>query len=74
MADSDKIQLDGVVLDFCRDQFKVQVEMKTGSHVVTCTPSGKMRLNSIKIVPGDRVQIEVSPYDLNRGRIIYRAK
>jgi translation initiation factor IF-1 len=74
VADSDKIEFEGIVLDFCKDMFRVEVETKNGSHVVTCTPSGKMRLNSIKIVPGDRVHIEVSPYDLNRGRIVYRVK
>lgn len=74
MAESDKIEFQGVVLDFCRDMFRVEVVMKTGTHVVMCTPSGKMRLNSIKITAGDHVHIEVSPYDLNKGRITYRVK
>lgn len=74
MSDSNKLELEGVVIDFCKDLFRVEVDTKTGKHVVTCTPSGKMRLNSIKIVPGDRVHIEVSPYDLSRGRIVYRVK
>lgn len=72
MADSDKIELDGVVSEFSHDIFKVQVNHGDKTHFVSCKPSGKMRQNSIKIVPGDHVKIEVSPYDLNKGRIIYR--
>ena len=74
MADSDKIEFEGVVIDFSKDLFKVEVTSGTSKHVVTCKPSGKMRINSIKIVPGDKVHIEVSPYDLTRGRIVYRVK
>lgn len=74
MSEADKIEFEGVVIDFSKDLFKVEVETGNNKHVVTCKPSGKMRINSIKIVPGDKVHIEVSPYDLTRGRIVYRVK
>jgi translation initiation factor IF-1 len=74
VTQSDKIEFDGVVVDFSRDLFKVEVESAGGKHIISCTPSGKMRLNSIKIVPGDRVHVEVSPYDLTKGRIVYRVR
>lgn len=51
--------------------FRVELENK---HVVLAHVSGKMRMNFIKILPGDRVTIELSPYDLSRGRIVYRYK
>ncbi len=50
--------------------FKVKLE--EGEKVILCYLSGKMRKNYIKILPGDRVRIELTPYDLNRGRIVYR--
>ncbi|MEN6391527.1 MAG: translation initiation factor IF-1, partial [Syntrophomonas sp.] len=51
--------------------FKVELE---NGHKVLAHISGKMRMNFIRILPGDRVMVELSPYDLNRGRIIYRFK
>jgi translation initiation factor IF-1 len=51
--------------------FKVQLE---NGHKVLAHISGKMRMNFIRILPGDRVTVELSPYDLNRGRIVYRFK
>jgi translation initiation factor IF-1 len=51
--------------------FRVQLE---NGHVIIATISGKMRLHYIKILPGDKVQVEVSPYDLTRGRITFRHK
>lgn len=74
MSESDKIELEGVVVDFSKDLFRVEIESGDNKHIVICKPSGKMRLNSIKIVPGDKVHIEVSPYDLTRGRIVFRTK
>lgn len=50
--------------------FKVKLE--EGEKIILCYLSGKMRKNYIKILPGDRVRIELTPYDLNRGRIVYR--
>lgn len=49
-----------------------KVKLKEGDKVILCYLSGKMRKNYIKILPGDKVRIEITPYDLNRGRIIYR--
>jgi translation initiation factor IF-1 len=74
VSKADKIEFEGVVIDVCKDKFRVEVAQQSGTLIVICTPSGKMRQNSIKIVPGDMVDVEVSPYDLSRGRIIYRAK
>jgi len=66
------IELDGVVLEALPGtMFKVELENK---HVVLATLSGKMRKNFIKIVAGDKVKVEMTPYDLNRGRIIFRSK
>lgn len=50
-----------------------RVELENG-HVITAHISGKMRMNYIKILPGDRVKVEISPYDLTKGRISYRYK
>jgi translation initiation factor IF-1 len=52
--------------------FKVKIEGK--DELVLCHLSGKMRLNRIKVIPGDRVRVELTPYDERRGRIIYRIK
>lgn len=66
------VRIDGVVLETLPNaMFRVQIE---GGHVVLGHVSGKMRMNYIRILPGDRVAIELSPYDLNRGRIVLRYK
>lgn len=66
------IELDGVVLEALPGtMFRVELENK---HVVLATLSGKMRKNFIKIVAGDKVKVEMTPYDLSRGRIIFRIK
>jgi translation initiation factor IF-1 len=68
----DVIRVDGVVLETLPNaMFRVQIE---GGHVVLGHVSGKMRMNYIRILPGDRVAIELSPYDLTRGRIVLRYK
>lgn len=72
MASSDLIEMEGEVIDTLRGGVFL-VETKAGS-VVQCKPSGKMRLNKINIVLGDRVLIQVSPYDLTVGRIVRRLK
>ena len=74
MSDADSIELEGVVISFSRDIFIVEIAQGDKTHTVQCKPSGKMRQHSIKIVPGDQVKIEVSPYDLTKGRIIYRSR
>ncbi|MDA1190532.1 MAG: translation initiation factor IF-1 [Candidatus Poribacteria bacterium] len=64
------IETEGTVMEkFPNAQFKVKLE---NGHEILAHISGKMRINYIKIVPGDRVKIEMSPYDLTRGRILHR--
>lgn len=72
MAKEDVIELEGTVLEALPNaMFKVELENK---HVVLSHISGKMRMNYIKILPGDKVLVQMSPYDLTRGRIVYRKK
>jgi translation initiation factor IF-1 len=72
MPKEDLIKQDGEVAEALSNaNFKVRLE---NGHIVLATISGKMRMHYIKILPGDRVSIEMSPYDLTRGRIIYRYK
>jgi translation initiation factor IF-1 len=72
MKKDDVILVEGVVRDTLPNaMFKVEVE---GGHEVLGHISGKMRMNYIRILPGDKVMIELSPYDLSRGRIIRRFK
>jgi translation initiation factor IF-1 len=72
MASDDLIEMEGSVVDTFRGGlFKVITDAKT---VVMCKPSGKMRVNRINVVHGDRVLIQVSPYDLTKGRIVRRLK
>ena len=66
------IKVDGIVKELLPNtQFKV--ELPTG-HIITAHISGKMRLNFIRILPGDTVTLEMSPYDLTKGRIVFRKK
>ncbi|MEO0073485.1 MAG: translation initiation factor IF-1 [candidate division WOR-3 bacterium] len=72
MSKKDLIQLEGVVTESLPNAtFRVRLD---NGHMVLAHISGKMRMNWIRILPGDRVTVELSPYDLNRGRIIYRFK
>ena len=72
MAKNDSIQVEGTVSETLPNAtFKVMLENK---HVIQAHISGKMRMNYIRILPGDKVLIELSPYDLTRGRIVYRYK
>ena len=67
---SDKIRVSGTVLDVLpSDKFRVQLENLTE---IIGYISGKIRMNKIKIIPGDKVEVELSVYDLTRGRIVYR--
>lgn len=69
------IQLEGSVLKALPNaMFLIEAEMGTVKQEVLAVVSGKMRKNFIRILPGDRVTVEVSPYDLKRGRIVYRQK
>jgi translation initiation factor IF-1 len=70
MAGKGGIEVEGTVLECLRDA-KFTVELQNGHHVLAHI-SGKIRKNYIKILPQDRVLVELSPYDLNRGRILFR--
>jgi translation initiation factor IF-1 len=72
MAKDDVIQFEGEVLEALPNTM-FQVKLENG-HVVLCHISGKMRMNYIRILPGDKVTVEMTPYDLNKGRIVFRAK
>ena len=72
MAKQGPIKVDGVITDTLPNAtFKVKFD---NGHEILAHISGKMRMHFIKILPGDRVTVEFSPYDLSRGRIIYRFK
>lgn len=72
MAKEEAIEQDGEVIEALPNaQFRVKLE---NGHEILGLLSGKMRMNYIKILPGDRVKVEMSPYDLSKGRIVYRYK
>ena len=72
MSKEDVIEVEGVVVEALPNaMFKVKLE---NEHIVLAHVSGKMRMNFIRILPGDKVTLELTPYDLNRGRITYRFK
>lgn len=72
MGKEDVIELEGKVLESLPNaMFKVELE---NNHEILAHISGKMRMNYIKILPGDKVLVQMSPYDLSRGRIVYRKK
>lgn len=72
MAKEETIEVEGTVLEpLPNAMFRVELE---NGHQVLAHISGKMRMHFIKILPGDTVTVELSPYDLSRGRIVYRAK
>ena len=72
MSKADVIEIEGTVVEKLPNAM-FQVELENG-HKVLAHVSGKIRMNFIKILPGDRVTVELSPYDLTRGRITYRFK
>lgn len=72
MSKQDVIEVEGTILEALPNAM-FQVELENG-HVILAHISGKIRMNFIKILPGDRVTVELTPYDLNRGRITYRFK
>lgn len=72
MAKQDAIEVDGTITEALSNaMFRVQLE---SGHVITAHISGKMRMHYIKILPGDKVRVEMSPYDLTKGRISFRYK
>ncbi|HCX65466.1 MAG TPA: translation initiation factor IF-1 [Eubacteriaceae bacterium] len=72
MAKQDVIEVEGTVIEAMPNTM-FQVELENG-HQVLAHISGKLRMNYIRILPGDKVVVELSPYDLTRGRIIWRGK
>lgn len=72
MAKDDVIEVEGIVVDTLPNtMFKVELE---NGHEILAHVSGKIRMNYIRILPGDKVTVEMSPYDLTKGRITYRFK
>lgn len=72
MAKEESIKVEGVVSEVLPNtMFRVKL---TNGHIILAHISGKMRMHFIKILPGDKVQVEMSPYDLSKGRITFREK
>ena len=72
MAKEETIQMQGEIVETLPNAtFRVKLE---NGHIVLGHISGKMRMHYIRILPGDRVQVEITPYDLSRGRIVFRMK
>jgi translation initiation factor IF-1 len=72
MSKQESIQVEGSVVETLPNaSFQVRLE---NDHIILAHISGKMRMNYIRILPGDKVLVELSPYDLSRGRIVYRYK
>ena len=72
MSKEDAIELEGTVLETMPNaMFKVEIP---GGRIITAHISGKLRMNFIRILPGDKVTVEMSPYDLTKGRITWRSK
>ena len=72
MSKDDVIETEGVIVEALPNAtFKVKL---SNGHVITAYISGKLRMNYIKIIPGDGVKLEMSPYDLTKGRIVWRSK
>ena len=72
MAKQSSIEVDGIIIEALSNaMFRVELE---NTHQVIAHISGKMRMNYIKILPGDTVKLEMSPYDLSKARIVYRYK
>ncbi len=72
MSKQSSIEQDGIIIEALSNaMFRVELE---NGHQVVAHISGKMRMNYIKILPGDKIRLEMSPYDLSKGRIVYRYK
>lgn len=72
MSKDDVIEVEGVVVEALRNaEFRVRL---SNNHEITAYVSGKLRIHSIRILPGDAVKVEMSPYDLTKGRIVWRSK
>ncbi len=72
MSKEDVIEAEGIIVEALPNAtFKVKL---SNGHIITAYISGKLRMNYIKIIPGDGVKLEMSPYDLTKGRIVWRSK
>ena len=72
LAKQDFIEVEGEVIEnLSNGNFRVEIQ---NGHLLLCTISGKMRMHNIRLVPGDRVKVQISPYDLTKGRIAVRLK
>ena len=71
MAKNDCLELEGTVVDILRDDIKIEL---SNGHIITGYLAGKLRINNIRVLIGDKVRVEMSPYDLTRGRITWRDK
>ena len=71
--EKDVIEARGVIIESLPNAMFL-VELEANHHRIMAHPSGKMRKNNIRILPGDKILLEISPYDITRGRIIYRFK
>jgi len=72
MSKKDEIEVEGIVLEALPNaMFKVKIDEE---HEILATLSGRIRMNFVRIVPGDKVRVVLSPYDLTRGRIIWRVR
>lgn len=70
MSKGDHIEVDGVVVDSCGGKFRV--DLKNGGEPIIAQLNGRMRQNRIRVIPGDKVRVALSPYDLTRGLIVFR--
>ena len=73
MSKNDMFEMEGTVVEVLPNTV-FKVKLTANSQIITAHVSGKIRMNTIRILPGDRVTVEISPYDLTRGRITYRHK
>jgi translation initiation factor IF-1 len=73
MAKRDAIEVEGTVIESLPNAvFRIEIDAPDGKHLVLAHLSGKVKMNFVRIVPGDRVRVELSPYDLTKGRITWR--
>lgn len=74
MPKEEALEVDGVVLEALKNGFRVEVTVGASKAIVLATLGGKLRKNYIKVIPGDLVRVELSPYDMTKGRITFRNK
>ncbi len=71
---SDALEFEGTIIDSNHNVFRVECEIGGHKRIIQTRVAGRLYMRHIRITPGDRVKIEVSPYDLSRGRIVYRIR